>query len=289
MKYGFSSFGIIGGDKRQLYCARALSDDGYEVTLGGFDSVSEMKNIEITTPFEAALMSEVIILPLPSVTSEGKIPAPFCKEDIGMTGDLLSAMKGKRVFCGFADRLLKFSPNLSADVRDYYKREEFAVQNAVVTAEGAIELALRNYEGTINGARCLVCGFGRIGKALTNILRPLGADLTVSARKPSDLAWINSMGARAVRTDKLVCEKSFDIIFNTVPAKIFSCVLLARIAGKALVIDLASGEGGVDFLSAERLGIETIHALSLPGKCAPKTAGEIIRNTIYHILEEDDR
>ena len=97
------------------------------------------------------------------------------------------------------------------------------------------------------------------------------------------------MGARAVRTDKLMCEKSFDIIFNTVPAKIFSCVLLARIAGKALVIDLASGEGGVDFMSAERLGIETIHALSLPGKCAPKTAGEIIRNTIYHILEEDDR
>ena len=289
MKYGFSSFGIIGGDKRQLYCAKALSDDGYEVALGGFDKVAQMKNTEITSPFEAALMSEVIILPLPAVNSKGKIPAPFCREDIELSDDLISAMKGKLVFCGFSEKLIEACPKLSADIRDYYRREEFAVQNAVVTAEGAIELALRNYEGTINGARCLVCGFGRIGKALAHILLPLGAKLTVSARKPSDLAWINSLGARAVRTEKLMCEDSFDIVFNTVPARIFTCVLLAKIAGKALVIDLASGEGGVDFYSAERLSIDAIHALSLPGKCAPKTAGEIIRNTIYHILEEDDR
>ena len=289
MKYGFSSFGIIGGDKRQLYCAKALSDDGYEVAIGGFDSIKEMKNIEVTTPFEAALMSEVIVLPLPSVNESGRIPAPFCKEDIALSDDLLSAMKGKKVFCGFSEKLISAAPKLSADIRDYYKREEFTVLNAVVTAEGAIELAMRNYEGTINGARCLVCGFGRIGKALSNILKPMGAELTVSARKPSDLAWIKSMGARAVRTDRLMCEEGFDIIFNTVPSKIFTCVLLAKIAGKALIVDLASGEGGVDFYSAERLGIEAIHALSLPGKCAPKTAGEIIRNTIYHILEEDDR
>lgn len=289
MKIGCGSFAIIGGDKRQLYCARSLSDDGYAVALGGFDSVAEMKNIEITTPFEAALMSEIIILPLPCVNQKGLIPAPFSKEDISLTGELVSAMKGKRIFCGMKGRLEPVCPVLSSSTFDYYDREEFAVCNAVATAEGALEIAMRSFEGTINGAKCLVCGYGRIGKALASMLKNMGADLTVSARKPSDLAWIELSGIRAVRTDELYKQEGFDIIFNTIPAKILTCVLLAKIALHAVVIDLASGDGGVDKYAAERLGVTHIHALSLPGKAAPKTAGEIVKKTIYHILEEDDR
>lgn len=289
MKNDFLSFAVIGGDKRQLYCARALCDDGYAVTLGGFDTVSEMKNIEITSPFEAALMSEIIILPLPCVDAKGCIPAPFCKSGIDITPDLLTAMKGKRIFCGMKSLLNKACPTLSGYIYDYYEREEFAVCNAVVTAEGAVEIAMSSYEGTINKAKVLVTGYGRIGKALSRMLVSLGADVTVSARKPSDLAWIELSGCRAVRTDELYKESSYDIIFNTIPAPILSCILLAKIATRAVVIDLASGKGGVDEYAAERLGITHIHALSLPGKAAPKAAGEIVKNTIYHILEEDDR
>ncbi len=289
MKTGYGSFAIIGGDKRQLYCARSLSDDGYAVALGGFDRVSDMKNVEIITPFEAALMSEIIILPLPCFNAKGLIPAPFSKEDLSMSGELISAMKGKRIFCGMKGRLESVCPQLSTDAYDYYEREEFAVCNAVATAEGALEIAMRSFEGTINGAKCLVCGYGRIGKALSSLLKSMGADLTVSARKPSDLAWIELSGVKAVRTDELYKQEGFDIIFNTIPAKILSCVLLAKIAIHSIIIDLASGDGGVDKYAAERLGITNIHALSLPGKAAPKTAGEIVKKTIYHILEEDDR
>lgn len=289
MNIGYGSFAIIGGDKRQLYCARSLSDDGYEVTLGGFDNIAEMKNVEITSPFEAALMSEVIVLPLPCLDAKGMIPAPFCSKNIPLSDDLITAMKGKKIFCGMKSRLEAVTGVLSPYLYDYYEREEFAVCNAVATAEGALEIAMRSFEGTINGAKCLVIGYGRIGKSLTQMLNSLSADVTVSARKPSDLAWIELSGAKAVRTDELYKENSFDIIFNTVPANILTCVLLAKIALRAVVIDLASGEGGVDKYAAERLGITHIHALSLPGKAAPKTAGEIVKNTIYHIIEEDDR
>ncbi|MBR3971425.1 MAG: dipicolinate synthase subunit DpsA [Ruminococcus sp.] len=289
MKTGYGSFAIIGGDKRQLYCARSLSDDGYAVTLGGFDSIAEMKNVEITSPFEAALLSEIIILPLPCVNGKGMIPAPFCKSDIEITDELISAMKGKKIFCGMKQKLESACPALSNNLYDYYDREEFTVHNAFVTAEGALELAMRTFEGTLNGAKCLVCGYGRIGKALTNTLRALGARVTTSARNPRDLMWIELCGAKAVRTDELYKLDDFDVIFNTIPARILTPVLLAKIAMNAVVIDLASGEGGVDKYAAERLGITHIHALSLPGKAAPKTAGEIVKNTIYHILEEDDR
>ena len=289
MKTGYGSFAIIGGDKRQLFCAKSLCDDGYAVTLGGFDSIAEMKGIEITTPFEAALISDTIILPLPCVNAKGEIPDPFSSKDIAFTDELVTAMKGKRVFCGMQKRLMDACPNFRGRVFDYYEREEFTVYNAHATAEGALEVAMRSFEGTINGSKCLVCGYGRIGKILTSMLRSLGADVYTSARKPSDLAWIELNGAKPVRYEELLKLDGFDIIFNTVPAKIFTSVLLAKIATRAVLIDLASGDGGVDKYAAERLGITHIHALSLPGKAAPKTAGEIIKNTIYHILEEDDR
>lgn len=43
---------------------------------------------------------------------------------------------------------------------------------------------------------------------------------------------------------------------------------------------------GVDFDTASRLGIRVVWALSLPGKVAPVTSGEIIGQTIQHILTE---
>lgn len=57
-------------------------------------------------------------------------------------------------------------------------------------------------------------------------------------------------------------------------------------AVRALVIDLASRPGGVDFAAAAELGVRCVWALSLPGKVAPVTAGRYIMDTVYHIMEE---
>ena len=61
---------------------------------------------------------------------------------------------------------------------------------------------------------------------------------------------------------------------------------LSLLNPSALIIDLASKPGGVDFESASLMGIKTIWALSLPGKVAPVTSGEIIAKTIRNILTE---
>ena len=45
-------------------------------------------------------------------------------------------------------------------------------------------------------------------------------------------------------------------------------------------------DSDVDFDTAEKLGIYAVRALSLPGKCAPKTAGEIIKTTVFDIIKE---
>ncbi|MBE5041241.1 hypothetical protein [Ructibacterium gallinarum] len=78
----------------------------------------------------------------------------------------------------------------------------------------------------------------------------------------------------------------FNIIFNTIPAMILDFKLLSKVQENSLIIDLASRPGGVDFETARNLGRKVIWALSLPGKVAPDTAGDIMKETIVNILEE---
>ena len=42
------------------------------------------------------------------------------------------------------------------------------------------------------------------------------------------------------------------------------------------------------FAAAEDLGLHAEHALALPGRCAPQTAGALIAQTVLAILEERD-
>ena len=79
----------------------------------------------------------------------------------------------------------------------------------------------------------------------------------------------------------------FDIIFNTIPALVLNRNELIKIRNDALVIDLASKPGGVDFDAAKELGIRVIWALSLPGRVAPVTAGIIIKDTIINMMREE--
>lgn len=38
-------FGILGGDKRQIYLAQSIAADGYQVYACGFDEDVEMKRV----------------------------------------------------------------------------------------------------------------------------------------------------------------------------------------------------------------------------------------------------
>lgn len=281
------SFAVIGGDKRQIAMAESILSDGYNVYASGFDKIELKRGIVKTNVKESIANCKYVILPLPVLTKNSYLNAPYSNEKIKVDDNFAEYMYGKKVFCGMAEKL-KATSDVWNDINlyDYSKREEFAVNNAVPTAEGAIEIAMHEYPGTINGSRCLVAGFGRIGKVLCDMLNGLGAKVTVTARKPKDLAWINILGYEAILTSNICNTSKYNLIFNTIPSMIFDAHTLARSAQDAIVIDLASYPGGVDFDSAKRLRINAVSALSLPGKVAPRAAGEIIKNTVYNMIEE---
>lgn len=281
------SFGVLGGDRRQISLAESLVLNGYEVYTCGFEKVDFAADVKKASLDELILKCKIIILPLPVTIDGTHLKMDFSEEKIVLDDAFAEQMRGKRIFGGMMERLYHTSAIWKEiDTADYYTREEFAIRNAVPTAEGAIEIAMREYPGTVSGSHCLIAGFGRVGKVLAWMLRGIGSQVTVSARRPADLAWIESYGYHSVLTARIGCDERYDMIFNTIPALIFNRRVLSELRGCSLLVDLASAPGGVDFEAAEKIGIKAILAPSLPGRVAPKTAGEIIRDTVCHMMGE---
>ena len=283
----FKTVSVIGGDLRQLTLARELQNDGYSTYLYGFDKDISTGRLP-SADLHLALESDIIILPVP-VSFDGKtVNLPY--SDRVLTIDELagginpaSMVMGGRIpeelSLLLTDRGIKHS--------DYMRRDELAIRNAVPTAEGAIEIAISETPITIHGSSCLVLGYGKVGKALSHSLQALGARTYVEARKYADLALIENHGCHPLTMNEAKAHiGEFDVIFNTIPALVLDSETLKRASRNALIIDLASKPGGVDFEAAKQLGLNVIWALSLPGRVAPVTAGLIIKDTIANILSE---
>ncbi len=283
-------FLIIGGDKRQLYMAKYLIGLGYSAELYGFELLDAGDDIKCqhSELKQAVESAQVIILPLPVSMDGLKINTPFGKhpETLEKLSNCLD--RDQVVFAGMMSNAWKsnfFKKGIQ--VYDYYEREELAVRNAIPTAQGVIKIAIDNLPITLHNSKCLITGYGRTAKALAKMLHSMGALITISARKCSDLAWANSEGYSSVYLKDLHKEKNnYDILVNTVPTLVVDEKILRTLDPDCLIVDISSAPYGIDFDAAENLGLKVIIAGSLPGKVAPKTAGEIIADAIINTIKE---
>ena len=272
---------ILGGDARLAELAEMLKKDGYEVCTWGLT----LHNAPNPTHLERAIEADTIVLPVPLSREKGYLN---CEERKLPLKELWAALRPEqRIYVGnisAEDRVEALSYGLV--VQDYFTREELAVQNAVPTAEGAIAAAMEGTRVTLHASPCLILGFGRIGKLLAHRLKGMGAEVSVSARRLEDLAWIDAFGYRALHTNRL-CGKlgEFRVVFNTVPHIVLDEALLQELRGDCLLIELAS-RPGFDRAAAEKRGLSCILAGGLPGKVAPESAAKAIKTTLYQMWEE---
>lgn len=275
---------FLGGDKRQLFAANAFAEMGFTVYLSGFDKLESNGDLIINDIYTGIVNSDIIVFPVTGI-KDRIIPCYFSNKELRLSDELLELLKNRIVFSGKSQSIKNISKEIK--IYDYLDREEFAVANALATAEGAVQVAMEEYEGLISNSRCLVTGYGRIGRILSSILSSLNAKVTVSTEKPDHFEYIIASGNKPIKTNKITGLNNYDIVFNTVPAPIIDKKVLENSSPNVLIIDLASLPGGVDFEAAKKLNISAIHALSLPGKCSPKAAGEIITKTILNMLKEE--
>ena len=278
---------ICGGDQRQQFLAEALRRDGFSVWAWGLSGLPLAESIRQVPLEELFWRCDCFILPLPATVDGETLFAPHSETVLSVKNGLAKQLTGKTVFVGLPERLVKADPAWAdVDCRDYSKQESFAVRNAFPTAEGALAIAIQESDRTIRGARCLVTGFGRIGQVLSRMLRDLGADVTVAARRTESLTWAECLGYHPVSPEMLARDLNYDFIFNTIPAMVFSETLLRQMPSRCVAVELASAPWGFDFAAGKRLSKTIIKAPALPGRFSPRTAGEIIKDTILTMMEE---
>lgn len=282
--------GIIGGDLRIIELAKMLANDNYSVYIYGMEKVKIQNAIYTNTLEECIKMSDIIIGPLP-LSSNGKdVNTPFSDEKI-LIEKLMQELQGKTFIAGsIKSEIIAFAKENNVNVYDIIKREELAVLNAISTAEGALQIAISETTKNLHGNNVLVLGFGRIGKILSKMLDGIGANVSCEARKTTDLAWIKAYGYKPINLIELKEHLGeYDIIFNTIPYMILDKESLQLIKNDTLIIDLASAPGGIDRNAAKELKRKFIWALSLPGKVAPVTSAEFMKETLYNMFKEIEK
>lgn len=267
---------LVGGDARSTWAARYLRQQGRTVICCGVPGEGEQ-----------SLPREISTLILPFPAFQGELIRGVSA--IPVRELLPSLQEGSRVYGGLLDAWAAEFGARGAHCCELYGSEPLTTANAALTAEGAISLAMTGLPIALEGAKCLIIGFGRIGKLLARKLSALGAKVTVSARGAADRAMAETWGCSSQETG--IYRRGlgqYDLILNTVPREILDAAQLRQLSPECLLVELASAPGGFSMERCRALGLNALAAPGLPGKYAPRTAGILYARSILEFPEGKD-
>ena len=261
----------VGGDLRLHFASLALSAMGYAVRMAGTPPTMNPFPTE-----EELRAADAWLLPLPmtrgrTVLSQAENATPlevFCE----------AAHEGTTVFAGCVPP--EFSSALEkkgAEVVDYFRDPLLTLENAALTAEGAIYEWMRLSRDGLFGRRGVIVGFGRIGKRLAALLGGLGVHTTVLCRKETDRFEATRMGCAVGHLSEGAVLPPADAVFYTVPVRLLGPASFAE-SGQATVFDLADGVPAAPGAAA------LVPLKGVPGRYAPREAGMIIARAVVRHL-----
>ncbi|HHY47362.1 MAG TPA: dipicolinate synthase subunit DpsA [Firmicutes bacterium] len=280
---------VLGGDYREVGLIKEFLAQGARVVIFGYPPMPELTGCQpARTVWDAIRGANVIVVAMGGLDVGGKIRTLDPDVTVHVTEELLMAIgPGVPVLIGVArPRLKNLANKHGINLIEVAEIDEIAIANSIPTAEGAVQIAMEELPITIHGSNSFVMGFGRVGITMARVLIGLGAHTYVVARNPAQLARAEEMGAVAISMADI---KEYiglaDVVFNTIPYIVLTEDILKCMKAGSLIIDLASDPGGTDFDAAAKLGIRAILALGLPGKVAPRTAGQILVRTVPGLIQ----
>jgi len=286
---------IVGGDKRNLYLKELLEKDRHTVELIGFGKYGRDTG-SMERPFHNIVIGGIPFL------KDDAIHMPF-GNPLSLS-DFAQKLSDKHVVIAGG---LKHA-DLPCKHFDLLGNEEFLQQNAMLTAEGILQIVLAETPFAMCGATAVVIGFGRIGSRIAKLLKSMGARVIVvvdNQREFNKAAWLG-FSATYHMDMNYVLGKS-DIVINTPPAN-YEQPNLPPHAGNyfgnnatektliytlgpshfdainpsSLIIDVSSKPYGVHE-NAKNLA-KTMWVGNIPAKTAPKTGAVFLKKAIDEIL-----
>ena len=260
---------MVGGDNRQLELCTMLKERGHNVALQGFGQL-EKKDDEVKAP------PDYVFLPVPYRVPSGHIKAPFASQEIYLA-DIYGQYPQSVYVLGGCDSASEAVLGGKVRCLDLLADEAFLVRNALLTAQAAVCAFEKESHTALCDLRCVVIGFGRIGKLLCRLLAAHGAQVTATARKPGDLEFIRAEGYKAIHT-RYVADalKTADVVWNTVPVHVLDEQAMDALHSGTPFIELASSPYGMDMETAKKRGVCVRLEQGLPGRYFPVSAARAI-------------
>lgn len=278
MKTSLNRFAVFGGDMRQVYLAECLAEKGYEVVVYGLCESCKHLKIREASSLEAALeYAEAVAAPVPfskglSLISEEKLLKTLKPGTWFFSGGISAG------FCTQAEKK-------GIQCVDYLKDESVAMKNTLAAAEGILAEAIIRSPRNLLGSTCLVLGYGRCGSTLVSYLKGISCHVLVYEKQEKEAARADIRADQVIRPGELAMAlQESDFIFNTIPAMVLPKALLGYVRRDALILDMASAPGGVDYEACKELGISVALLPGLPGKYAPASSAEILAEKIERTL-----
>jgi len=279
---------LVGGDRRSALLAQLLWRGGHRVRCYALEKALLPAEIPRDSCLPAALYgADAVILPVPAEKGP-LLNTPLSAQNLTLEELWDNLWPEQWVFGGgFGEASAARALQGGQILCDLLRRPGFVTGNAALTAEAAVGILIRESEGSLRHSRCLLLGCGRIGKLLARKLAGLGADVTVMARKAADRALVAELGYTPLEPEALEGRiGDFDLIVNTVPARVLSDAALCCVAPEALLLELASPPGGFNRDLARNIGLRALIAPGLPGQYSPLAAARLMRREIEAALED---
>lgn len=267
-------YAVIGGDVRFAHLVCMLDESGREAAGflqdragGGAPPLKELRG------FDVLISNWPMRWPLSDVET--------CAEEI-----LENMAPGSvLLLCG-----PKFPQDRRWDLQyvNLWEEERLLQENAYLTAEAALALAMRRAKGSVARLPCAVVGYGRIGRSLTEILLNLGAQVAVLSRTEVKRRQARESGAEAIELERAAeVLPGKKLIFTTPPAQVLDAATLDAVDAGAELIDLASPPYGFDLDAARARGLHATREPGLPGRYCPLSAARALYGAVIRWEEAE--
>ena len=265
-------YAVIGGGIRYAHLASMLNEEGS--SAAGF--YHEKAGGEARQPKDIGRYSVIISgWPMRFPLSESEVTQEEIMQNIEPGSVLL--------LCG-----PKFPSEKRWDLQyvNLWSDETLLRENAYITAQGAVASALKRKNTSLNGSKCAIIGYGRIGQSLCEILLSAGADVSVlsnTENKRRRAAESGSASFGLAEAPEILMDQHY--IFSTPPANVLDDHMLSSINKEALLMDLASPPYGFDLEKAQVMGIDACREPGLPDRYCPVSAARVL----YHAIRRWER